>query len=365
MSPRIAKVETAPFELDYPGDGYRMSHVHLTRLTHRVIRLTTDAGAVGYAEIARRSAAEPVSSTVTENDLLGEVEGLELTQLPALLDRWRAMDDKTGRNRAELSLAAAVELAMLDLTARQIGVPLATLLGGPAQGALPAYGSLPCIGPEAMADKVRSRPHHKVIQAKLGAPGDSLDLNVARIMACLEALGPDQILLADFNGAMDFETAQRAVGMVEDPRLTWEDPCLSYEDNAALASQTGARVMFDMCMSSVAMFVRAIRDGLAASVVIKPPFMGGLGPARTARDLCAAAELPMRIDGPWSGPLAAVANLHLALGAPADLLLASADLTDPFDRTFEMIQHPSPGRVAPGPGPGLGHIPADLFPEPT
>lgn len=363
MSPRIARVDLAPFEMDYPGDGYRMSHVHLTRLTHRVLRITTDTGAQGYAEIARRSAAEPVTATATEDLLLRELDGMALTDLPALLNRWRGLDDSTDRNRAELSLAAAVDLAMLDLVARQSGVPLSTILGGPATGMLPAYGSMPCVDPDTLVEKVRARPHHPVIQVKLGAGDDGIGLDLLRIEACLDALAPGQILLADFNGALDPATADHAVQQIQDDRLVWEDPCRAYDDNAELVRSHGVKMMFDMCMSSVGMFVRAVRDGLAHSVVVKPPFMGGLGPARTARDLAAAAGIRMRVDGPWSGPLAAVANLHLALGAPRDLLLASADLTDPFEETFDMIRHPAPGHVAPGPGPGLGIVPEGLFPR--
>ena len=356
---RITQVTTAPFELAYPGGGYTMSHVHLTRLTHRVIRITTENGDEGYGEIARRSAAEPTSSTAREDELLPDLQGALLTDLPDMLARWRAMDDKADRNRAELSLAAAVEMAFLDLIGRQSGLPLSTLLGGPATGTLPAYGSLPCIEPEALVAKVTARPHHPVIQAKLGT--GTLEEDLARLRAVLGALGPGQLLLADFNGALDLPTAREAIRSLQDDRLMWEDPCLSYEDNATLVRELGASIMFDMCMSSVEMFVRAIRDDVAAAVVIKPPFMGGLSAARTARDLSAAAGLKMRIDGPWSGPLAAVANLHLALGAPKELLLASADLTDPFEESYDMIRHPAPGHVAPGPGPGLGVLPPDLF----
>ena len=351
---KIERVDVVPFEADYPAGGYAMSHVHLTRHVGRLVRLTTESGAFGYGEIVRKPVAAPDKAAAVEDRLLPDLQGLALNELLGLFQDWRDMDDPASPERIGLTLASGVELAFLDLISREAGLPLSTLLGGAAAQEVAAYNSISAGAPDDMARQVRDRPDHLVVQAKLGV--DDIETDLRRVEAVLAAMRPDQTLLADFNGGLDLDTARRALPALEDPRLTWEDPCLSYDDNTELARALAQPVMLDMCMNGVGMFLRAIRDGVAGSLVIKPPFVGGLSAARTARDLCVAAGIPFRIDGPWSGPLAAAGSLHLAMGAPASALICSADLTDPFDLPDTLITHPSSGAVSVTPGPGLGNL---------
>lgn len=350
---RIAAVDMTPFEPRFPGAGFAMSHVVQTQLFGRVIRLTTEDGTIGTGEVARRSKMDFAAAAMIEDARLPRLQGLPLAVLPELLDQWRAEDP------ALTGLSFALETALLDIQGQRTGMPLSALLGGPAGGSAGAYLSLSSGAPEAMARTVQTRPGHPVVQAKLGV--DTIDTDLVRIHAVLDAMEPDQTLLADFNGGLDLDTACRALPTIEDPRLVWEDPCLSYADNAAFARATGAPVMLDMCLKSVPDFLQAIQDRVAASVALKPAFLGSLSTARTARDLCVAAGMPLRVDGPWCGPVAAAASLHLALGTPSDLLICAADLTDPFGFTSSMIRHPGPGQVAVGDAPGLGSIPDWLF----
>lgn len=355
---RLAAINVRPLEIAYPRGGYTMSHVHLTRLTHRAIRIETDTGVIGHGEIARRSAADPVESMAAEDTLLSDLQDLPLADLPLLLDQWRRMDDPSNKNRVELAVASAVELAWYDLAARMQGIPLSSFLGGPATGRVPGYLSLSSADPAEMAAKVRARPGHRVIQAKLGV-GD-LTTDLERVRSVLAEMTPDQNLLADFNGALDVDTACRSLADLRDPRLTWEDPCQSYDDNAAVAHAVKTPVMFDMCMSSLAVFARACAEGIAGSVVIKPPFVGGLSVARSARELCRASGMRHRIDGPWCGPVAASANIHLALGADPDLLISSADLMDPFEIDNPLVRQSKPGCLSPVPGAGVGPVPPEF-----
>jgi hypothetical protein len=46
--------------------------------------------------------------------------------------------------------------------------------------------------------------------------------------------------------------------------------------------------------------------------------------------------MKMRIDGPWCGDIATAAILHLALGAPPDLLIAGCDLREPLVRERDL-----------------------------
>ena len=316
---RVTDIQVVPFQPAFAGGGYVMSHVVQKTLCTRLIRITSENGHWGVGEIVRRPKDDHVAAAALEDILLESLPSARLADLPDLLGEWR--------QKGAYGAAFGVELALFDLMGRQMGMPLSALLGGPSKGHVPAYLSLSSADAGVMAAAVRARPGYPVVQAKLGI--DDIDQDLCRVQAVLDAMAPDQRLLADFNGALDPVTACRALGAVNDPRLMWEDPCASYDDNATVAGTLQVPIMFDMCMSDLSVFVRALREGVAAALVVKPPFMGGLGVARTARDLCRAAGVPFRVDGPWSGPVAAASAIHLALGAGSGLL-CSADLTDPL-----------------------------------
>ena len=82
---------------------------------------------------------------------------------------------------------------------------------------------------------------------------------------------------------------------------------------------------------------------------VKPALIGGLNTARQIRDLCTEAGIKMRIDGPWCGDIARAAIVHLAMGAPPDLLIAGCELREPLTRNPDLkgLTHTTPTRISP------------------
>lgn len=94
--------------------------------------------------------------------------------------------------------------------------------------------------------------------------------------------------------------------------------------------RSGIPVMVDQSVSTAAVALKAAEEGLAHSICIKPAFLGGLTVGRAVRDAAVAANMKMRIDGPWCGDIATAANLHLAVGAPPALMISGCDLREPL-----------------------------------
>ena len=353
---KIARVEIAEQVYAFPDGPYVMSHAVQTAIHSRIIRLTAQDGSWGIGEISRRSYRKPEDAMPAEDRALPQLVGLDFGDLPGLLVDWHAQDVLLE------GLVLGVETAMFDRMGRLAGIPLSAVLGGPASGHAPAYLSISSDDPDVMATKLSTKQAAqpaKVVQAKLGIGDPETDL--VRVRTVLDLIDPDQMLLADFNGALDVATAADIVTQIKDPRLVWEDPCLALQDNVRVVRETEQPVMFDMCLSSTDALGQVLGTGLAHSVVVKPPFIGGLRAAATARDMAVAAGVPVRIDGPWSGPIAAAAMVALAIGVPPGGLLSSADLTGPLQAPARLLTTPSPGSVAPPVGPGLGDIPDALL----
>jgi len=176
-----------------------------------------------------------------------------------------------------------------------------------------------------------------------------------------------QILLADANGGWSVDTACEIISCFNDPRIVWEEACSTYDENTEVARRTGQPVMVDQCVKEAGLARKAVDDQLVSSLCIKPAFLGGLTVARDIRDYCVSSGMKMRIDGPWCGDIATAAILHLAVGAPPDLLIAGCDLREPLVRKRDLKGVVSLGksRIAPPSGVGLGiTLPDDVLGDP-
>jgi len=350
----LTNIEVIVFEPRFLGSGYKMSFGNQTQLFHRLIRLTADDGTRGFGEFVHPAIYDLSEVIALEDAHLPNLEGISLADLPALLKKWR------GGGKLVQGMVFGIELAMFDLIGRKLGVPVSSVLGGAVVSDMPEYLSLSSETPETMAAIVHEKGGpYPFIQAKLGVGDISMDLE--RVHAVLAAMRPGQKLLADFNCALQPDDAIRALPEIDDTRVMWEEPCEGYEENLAVARAIKSPVMFDQCLENISTFVRAIKDGAAAALVIKPDALGGLSVGRSARDICDATGMDVRIDGWWSGQIAGVGALHLAIGAQPSTMMATIDLTDPLNTSRDLIVKPVPGRIAPAPGPGIGPVPEGYF----
>lgn len=120
-------------------------------------------------------------------------------------------------------------------------------------------------------------------------------------------------------------------GLFRHTGLVWEEPCKTYEENRTLVERAGIRLVLDQCLSSLNHYARACADGFAFGCGLKPTVQGGLSAARTARDLCTAAALPMKIDDSWGAAVTTSVISHLAAGMPEELMLATLDMCVYFE----------------------------------
>ena len=354
----ISKIEVWNFRPLMRDGPYAMSHVTQDSAYGRIYKVTLVDGAEGFGEVVFPPSlpqAEQMGKIAEERAFLALLIG---QSLDTLLD---LAEDLRERGKAWGGVAFGLETAWHDLTARRKACPLSDLLGGARMPAVPDYFSIS----ERTPDRIRERmalagADRTVFQLKLGV--GTLDDDVAHVTALLAALSPSQIVLADANGGWSVDRACETMAQLADARIVWEEPCALYEDNVEVMRRSGIAVMVDQSVSSADLAFRAIAEGLAHSICIKPAFLGGLTVARAVRDAAAAAGMKMRIDGPWCGDIATAAIAHLAVGAPPDLLISSCDLREPLVLTpcLEGLETLADTRIAPKSGPGLGFVPQAL-----
>ena len=157
----------------------------------------------------------------TARDLLERFAGgRELVPPQALWRRLAGSLNRLGRGIGYLAIAA-IDVAMWDLHARRLGVPLATALGGEARP-VPVYGSGgfgPEQAPDAAADRARAYAEAGCRAVKLRVAGAPADL--VRVRAVAEAL-PDGVgIMADANEKCDLARAQWLAGALAEHGLLW------------------------------------------------------------------------------------------------------------------------------------------------
>ncbi|MEU8297386.1 dipeptide epimerase [Micromonospora sp. NPDC048909] len=186
---------------------------------------------------------------------------------------------------------AAVDVALHDLAARRLGVPLVRLLGGTAL-AVPTDVTLAAGDPADLAAAARKRHAEGfgVLKLKVGtdAAGD-LD----RVRAVRAAVGPDVRIRLDANQGWTAREAVRVIRGIEDARLDVElveQPVAGWDlDGLAWVSdRVDVPILADEAVFGARDLVEVIRRRAADMVNVKLAKCGGLQPARTLLDLAAA-----------------------------------------------------------------------------
>jgi len=335
---QIDKATLTPLTLRFKGGKEYVSSVAaMSLIPHRLLEITLSDGTRGVGEISRYPPFNTPETEALEEAALAELQGCEFAQVPTLLNNWRS------RGLATYGIAFALDCAWFHVLSQKTGLPVSSLLGGPASGAVPEVLSLSAGSTDHLIAQIQADAGaRQTIQIKLGLADLREDMDCVRNI--LPTLRPNQLLLADFNGALSLDQALTELPQLMDERLLWEEPCKSIDDNIAVSQALGGRLMLDTCLTGIEKILLAVASGTCA-VAIKPTRLGGLSLAKTACDICSAAGLQVRVDGPWSSQLAAHAALSVAIAVPPRNMIGSIDLTEPLETMRDLIVRPKAGYV--------------------
>jgi L-alanine-DL-glutamate epimerase-like enolase superfamily enzyme len=214
---------------------------------------------------------------------------------------------------------AAVDVAVHDLAAQQLGVPLVRLLGGTASE-VPTDVTLAAGEPDELATAAsrRVKDGFTVLKAKVGT---SAETDVARVRAIREAVGPDIAIRLDANQGWTPREAVRVIRRLEDAQLDIElvEQPVAAADIAGLAwvsDRVDTPILADESVFGVRDLVEVIHRRAADLVNVKLAKCGGIGAARTLLDLARAHDIGTMVGSMMEGPVGvgAAASLVAAYG---------------------------------------------------
>ena len=351
---RVTSVRAHVIDFGFRGGSFSTSYGERTQLGNLLIVLTAEDGAAGFGEICQFTGRSPLPIEPDElrgiADCARRLVGVDSRDISAAVCAMGA--------DAPTNLRCSVDTALWDMMGRRTGQPIFRLLGGRVAERTAAYATLSSEAPDDMVRSAEVARQQGIARFQMKIEGKP-DLDIARVRAVAASLRQGEQAVADANGGLDAEGALAVSRALDGVDILLEEPCFTFEENMAVARQIDHGVMLDQCMSSPSLYARTINEGVIAGVGIKPTNLGGLSPARTARDLCVSAGLPMKIDDSWAADAGSLGALHVAAGAPPDLLFGAVDMRDYLDGTM-FAGGPSfeGGAYQIGDDPGLGITPS-------
>jgi len=356
---RIVAIE--PVLVDVPL-AVPVRGVHGTTSVQRSVlaRVTTDEGLEGWGNVD----PTPGYSLVSAVDIHDAVAHLA----PALvgadpLNVNQALARMDGETAEGFEAKAAIEMALLDVKGRALGVPVHSLLGGALthQVTLNAWiGTVP--SDQAAREAVEwLRRGFTTAKIKVSGAGDE---GIARVGAVRAAVGDRLALRVDFNESLARAEAVSFIRRLEPYALTLVEQPIPRTDIAGLAEIRRAidiPLMADESVTGPASLIDIIRRGAADIVKVKVMKQGGLSRTRQMIDCAAAAGLRVVIGHGFGLTLSTLAEA--AVAATSDAVIPGCEAVGPLKMAGDVVVDPlrlDAGVLHLGDAPGLG---ATIDPE--
>ena len=192
--------------------------------------IVVQADAAGHTGLGYSYAAGAAAQVIS--DLLKDlVVGHDALSPSAAWERMRRAVRNIGYAGVASSAISAVDIALWDLKARLLGVPLATLLGR-VRERVPVYGSggFTTYTPDQMRTQLSDWVAQGIsaVKIKIGAQPDR---DLERVLHARSVIGSDTALFVDANGAF---TRKQALGFAEafaaQAQVTWFEEPVSSDD---------------------------------------------------------------------------------------------------------------------------------------
>jgi L-Ala-D/L-Glu epimerase len=330
-----------------------------------LLRIKTEDGLTGYGE----TVALPSFGTATLDQLerclaeiVSNVEGKRISEAHQI-----AADLSSQPEMAPARFA--LDTALLDIEAIAAGLPLARYLSEDAVLSVPINATISDMDPDgaAMAAVYAVTAGYEAIKMKVGVYGDP-DLEVKRVAAVREAIGPGTALRLDVNSGWSLEYAVEVAKKLEPYNIDYLEQPLPASDIGAMAqlrSRVGIPIAADEAATSPVAVQEMLELNAVDVIVIKSTIVGGITAAREMIDIAGEAGLRIVVTTAIETGIGITAALHLAATLPKPIPpcgLATATLLE----SDLLVESPRirAGRMKIPDRPGLGVEPlATLWAE--
>lgn len=334
----VDAIEAIP--LSYPlgeGNGYGSARGTVEQRTSTLIRVESTSGMVGWGE----AFGPPQTIATLISELLSDIiVGMDPFEVESLCEKNYAGLYHFGSSGLIQSAISGVDIALWDLLGRELGQPIAQLLGGFERTEVTPYASTMYItnwGQDPI-EPVEAAAKEGFTAAKIKI-GRGLDDDIERVKIARKALGDDATLMVDFNGNYRPEQAITVAREIAPFDVYWlEEPVppenlSGYREVSAavdipVAAGEAAYARFDF-----ADLIQERTIDIAQPDVCK---CGGLSEARFIGKLATMENVQVS-PHVWTGAVGIAASLQYAATIPS--YPHSTNIPEPFYFEFDRAEN--------------------------
>lgn len=297
-----------------------------------IIVLETDDGHMGLGEASPLPTARgPLLEGAAAEIAAVAPQLLALTPQAAL----RALSRLVGSRGLSAAVRCGVDIALHDLRAKEVGLPLCHLLASQPAAAVPVNAVLGAASADALVQAAQAAVANGFTTLKIKvATTNDLRQEIERVRAVRQAAGPGVRIRLDANGGWNRPTAIAAlktlvnfdIELVEQPV-----PPHDLHGMARVRSETGVPVAADEAVTDEESAHRLLAAAAVDFLVIKPMVLGGLTAAIQVIAKAQQAGVGSIVTTTIDTGVGTAAALHLAAahGSPGlPCGLATADLLE-------------------------------------
>ena len=332
-----------------------------------VVEVETDAGVTGWGECYGPAA---VNKALVETQYAPRLVGRDPFDVEVVWEDLYNRIKDYGAQGFSITALSGIDIALWDVMGRATGLPVHKLIGGIHRKEIPAYATglyftdMDRLVEEAVEEALEYKEQgFRAIKMKIGLGDPKLDLR--RVRAVREAIGPDIALAVDANHCFTVPQAIRLGRMLEELDLLWFEEPVSPEDHDGYAQVTHA---LDLAVAGGENdFTRwGFRDVIAkkAMDIVQPDVCaaGGISEMRKIATLASAFGVEC-VPHAWGSAIGLAATVQFLAALPDQ-----PPAFRPIPPMLEFEQTPNPlrdalarepivqrrGVVAVPDGPGLG-----------
>jgi L-alanine-DL-glutamate epimerase-like enolase superfamily enzyme len=259
-----------------------------------------------------------------------------------------------GRYGISMFALSGIDIALWDIAAKTLNIPLWKLLGERRRDRLPAYASLfPYGEPEIVAERCSQAIEEGYGWIKLHETEDR------EVAAARQTVGEDFPIMLDTNCPWTEAEAHKRAEALRQFRLHWlEEPIFPPENFKALAAlqeKFGIPIAAGENACTSFEFEKILEAGAVRYAQPSVTKVGGVTELRKVASQCSVAGVQLMPHSPYFGP-GFLATLQLAALEPSGCMIERFYLTPEASLFGEWID-PTGGTFAIPEGPGLGVLP--------
>jgi L-Ala-D/L-Glu epimerase len=302
-----------------------------------LVRVTAGDGAEGWGNVDPTPGYSAMSAA-TVHDTVRRIGPALAGADPFNLHRALALMDRAAPGRYEA--IAAVEMALVDLKARALGLPVHSLLGGRVKDEITFNAWIGTVPPGQAAREAAEWLARGFRSAKIKLSGTA-PAGIERVAEVRAAVGDRMALRVDFNESLTRAEAVPFIRRLEPYGLTLvEQPIPRAEIGGLAEIRRGIAIplMADESVSGPASLVEIIRHEAADLVKVKVMKQGGLLRTLAMVECAAAAGLRVVIGHGFGLTLSTLAEA--AVAAVSEAIVDGCEAVGPLKMAGDVVVEP-------------------------